>query len=67
MPRIAELLRPTHCPNHPHMLVEDYGVCCICGMTTHKHLSGFKLITDTKRVVYRSEAELGDEGIYDDD
>lgn len=60
--------QPVPCPHHPNMLVEDYGVCCICGMTTHKHLSGFKLITDTERVVYRSEANCyGQTGVIDDD
>lgn len=66
MPTLADMLYP-RCPHHPVMLAERFGVCCVCEMTTHRHLSGFKLITDTKRVAYRTEAEAYDEGIYDDD
>lgn len=45
MPSITALLNPEPqpCPNHPRMLAERFGVCCVCEMTTHRHLSGFRL------------------------
>lgn len=46
----------------------ERGWCIYCGMTKFRHLSGFKLITDTERVVYRSEPNCyGQTGVVDDD
>lgn len=67
MPTLDQMLHP-RCPNHPDYVVERFGVCCVCEMTTHRHLSGFKLIASSERVAYRTEANCYDQqGVVDDD
>ena len=38
MPTLSDMLNP-RCPAHPDYLAEPHGRCCICEMTTHKHLN----------------------------
>jgi hypothetical protein len=78
--KIADLLDP-RCPNHPDYRIEDHGYCCVCELTTHRHLTPSRepdeetkawiaklaYYANQPRVTYRSEAETFDEGIYDDD